>query len=148
MFIAIDPGENVGVATFSDAGLDIKRHIFRLPDFREKVLALLAVTSNDQHYTFIMEDFNLRLDKALDQTGSNMPAARAIGAVEMINDILGSRSTIVMRHPRLLYSALKAAGYAKYANKRIHPPDDIAAYAHGVDYLIEIGLRRHPVLDQ
>lgn len=146
MFIAIDPGENVGMATFSDAGLDIKRKIFRLPQFRE-TLALLTAASNDQHYTFIMENFNLRLDKALDQTGSNMPAARAIGAVEMIDDILGSKSTIVMRDPRLLYSALKAAGYARYANKRIHPPDDIAAYAHGVDYLIEIGLRRHPVLD-
>lgn len=147
MFIAIDPGENVGMATFSDAGLDIKRKTFRLPQFRE-TLSLLTATSNDQHYTFIVESFNLRLDKALDQVGDDMPAARAIGAIEMMDEILGPKSTIVMRHPRLLYSALKVAGYAKYANKRIHPPDDIAAYAHGVGYLIEIGLRRHPVLDQ
>lgn len=146
MYVAIDPGINVGMAMFSDTGEDVRKLTLKLPQFRE-TLALLMVS--DKTYHFIVEDFKLRKDKALDQVGADMPAARAIGAIEMMVAILGPRATITMVQPSMLTSALKAAGFTKYANnRRLHPPDDIAAYAHGVQYLIDIGLRRHPVLDQ
>lgn len=146
MYVAIDPGESVGMAMFTDTGEDIRKLTLRLPQFRE-ALAMLMVT--DKTYHFIVEDFRLRKDKALDQIGSNIPAARAIGAIEMMVAILGERASITMVQPSVLTSALKAAGFARYANnRRLHPPDDVAAYAHGVQYLIDNKLRRHPVLDQ
>lgn len=156
MFIAIDPGANTGVATFKHTGEDINRTVFREEQFREflKMVysqAMAQVTSDPETkfgLTFIMEDFKLRKDKALDQLGSDMPASRAIGAVQMIDNLLGDRSELILQQPGILSTALKWAGYPKYANSRIHPPDDIAAYSHGMFHLINANLRKHPIFDE
>lgn len=150
MFVAIDPGKRVGVATFKADGSDISKKIFQLDDehagFRHFMGTIFeSFKSSDSHVTFIVESFNLRLDKALEQTGADMPAARAIGVVEMVNTLLASKSTLVMVPPRELYTALKWAGHNKWARAGAHPPDDIAAYSHGVKYLIDHGLRKHPL---
>ena len=156
MFIAIDPGANVGVATFNEKGEDIKRTVMREEPFRDLMANMYSMLYAEvqKHpeskigLTFIMEDFKLRQDKAIDQTGSDMPAPRIIGAVQMIDRLLGDRSEIILHQPMVLSTALKWAGFPKYANnRRLHPPDDIAAYSHGVFHLINAGLRKHPIFD-
>jgi hypothetical protein len=153
MFIAIDPGKRVGVATFRADGSDISKKIFLLDDevmgFRHFMGTILeSFKESAAHVTFIVESFHLRMDKALEQTGADMPAARAIGVVEMVDTLLASKSNIVMVPPRDLYTALKWAGHNKWARAGAHPPDDIAAYSHGVKYLIDKGLRKHPIFDK
>lgn len=144
MYIAIDPGKNVGVATFKSDGTDNTKKTFREPFF----LAFLEmlIVSKIPGAVFIMEDFTLRKDKALDQVGSDMPAPRMIGAVQMTSRLLKD-SHIELVKPGNLRTALKWAGYPELANKprNWHCPDDLSAYAHGVKYLIDRGIRVHPL---
>lgn len=153
MFIAVDPGNNVGVATFRNDGTDIAKKVMSLTEFREfiRVIMQVALEDDSKEYmvTFVMEDFRLRHDKAIDQTGSDMPASRCIGAVEMVCTILEKQSHIYYQKPGDLKGALKWAGYPELARKprSWHCPDDIAAYAHGVHRLIDLGIRKHPIFN-
>lgn len=149
MYISVDPGKNVGVATFGEDGKDIKKATMDLDKFRSFLTLILAALPQDEKLRFIMEDFRLRHDKAIDQTGSDMPASRCIGAVEMMSTLLGERSMIFLQKPGDLRGALKWAGFPELANKpkSWHCPDDMAAYAHGVHRLINLGIRKHPIFD-
>lgn len=151
MFISIDPGKNNGVASFSDEGQDIKKKVMQEEEFLHFLQMLLVIKGDGKnHITFILEDFKLRQDKAIDQTGSDMPSSRMIGAVQFADRILGDQSDIVYQRPGILNSALKWAGYSDLANKGrgYHVPDDIAAYSHGVYYLITQNLRKHPIFNE
>lgn len=153
MFISIDPGQNVGVATFTEKGGDIAKQTVTLPQFRQLFLKSvlrerLKAPEGTPKLTFIMEDYALRQDMAINQTGSDMPASRCIGAVEFAVDILGpERGEIKMVKPGNLRTALKWAGYPELANKprTWHCPDDLSAYAHGVMWLIQNDYRKHPL---
>jgi hypothetical protein len=153
MFVAVDPGENVGAATFSETGEDLGRTVVRLDSFRTNFLKTLCSQRlkeppRSPKLIFIMEDYTLRQDMAINQTGSDMPASRCIGAVEMIASILGpERCEIHLQKPGNLKTALKWAGYPTLANKprSWHCPDDLSAYAHGVFWLIQNNYRKHPI---
>jgi hypothetical protein len=152
MFISIDPGANTGVATFMPNGNDVGNHTYREGDFLRFLNgAYYTVSSPDykDEVTWIMEDFNLRQDKALAQTGSDMPASRMIGAVQMVDNLIGAKSKIVYQKPGNLRTALKWAGFPELANKprSWHCPDHIAAYAHGKMYLIQQGICKHPIFE-
>lgn len=152
MFISIDPGKNVGAASFHPDGTDYNKTSMDEKEFRVFLRRLVSMAGSqpDLNIVFIMEDFKLRFDKAIDQTGSNMPASRIIGAVQMVDEILQRQSSIVLQQPGILHTALKWAGYSKLANKprSYHVPDEISAYSHGVYYLINKGLRKHPIFDE
>lgn len=151
MLISIDPGKNVGVATFDLAtGEDHKKTVYTLnffPTFLHGVYDF--ATKNDKEIVFLYEDFNLRQDKALNQTGSDMPASQAIGMVKQVHTMLKDRSRLETCKPSELRTALKWAGYDDLANKprTYHCPDDIAAYAHGVMWLIRQDIRKHPIFE-
>lgn len=152
MFISIDPGYNVGAATFDFRGDDINKAIIDLPTFRKVYLKSVCRQFLKQplgeKLIFIMEDYTLRQDMAINQTGSDMPASRCIGAVEMVADILGpERCEIHLQKSGNLKTALKWAGYPELANKprTWHCPDDLSAYSHGVFWLIKNGYRKHPI---
>jgi hypothetical protein len=153
MYISIDPGEHVGVATFREDGSFIKRTTMSLSEFRRvflKYTYLEAAQHPNTKLHFIMENFKLTHNKALDQTGSNMPAPRCIGAVEMIVDLLSNQAELVLVPPGNLRTALTWAGFPELANKprTWHCPDDLSAYSHGVMYLIQQGLQEHPIFKQ
>lgn len=155
MFVSVDPGERVGVATFNDKGENIYRTTFSIKEFRKLYLKQilrerLGAPKTDPKLVFIVEDFSLRRDKSFEQTGSDMPASRCIGAVELAVDILGhDRGEIVFQSPGNLKTALKWAGFPDLANKprSWHCPDDLSAYAHGVFYLIQNNYRKHPIFN-
>jgi hypothetical protein len=149
MFISIDPGIRVGVASFKEDGTDISRTTFQLDSSFKNYLKGLYQFSIKEGETirFIYEDFTLRKDKAIDQTGSNMPASRAIGMVEMVHWMLGEKSYIHSVSSANLRTALKWAGFPQLAAKprTWHCPDDISAYSHGVMWLIQNNVRQHPI---
>lgn len=155
MFISIDPGHNVGVATFTDTGLDVSKATITLPRFRQFILKSavrerLKAPEGTPKLIFLMEDYKLRQDMAINQTGSDMPASRCIGAVEFACDILGpERCEIILQPPGNLRTALKWSGYPELANKprTWHCPDDMSAYAHGVFWLIRNDYRKHPIFN-
>lgn len=151
MLVSIDPGYRVGIATFNDDGTDIGRHSVPLPQFRNRLHTLYEYAKKyEEPIHFLYEDYTLRQDKALAQTGSDMPAPRCIGAVEMIHEMLGKLSpTLDKSKPINLRTALKWAGFPELANKprTWHCPDDIAAYSHGVMWLIQNNLRKHPLFE-
>lgn len=151
MFISIDPGKNVGVATFREDGSDISRTVMQLPEFRIFLGNIYQYAAEDPANTvkFIMEDYTLIQSMAIAQTGSDMPASRAIGAVEQIHTMLGDKSLVFKVRPGELRSALKWAGFPELANKprTWHCPDELSAYAHGVKFLIDKNIRRHPIFD-
>jgi hypothetical protein len=150
MFIAVDPGQNVGVASFGSDGSDGNRFVNDLSDFRiflRNIYDVVKHSTENAKVHWIVEDFSLRQDRALEQTGSDMPASKCIGMVDLIDHMLENRSQLTMVPPSHLSTGLKLAGFKQYARRGIHAPDHIAAYAHGVKFLIDQGLRRHPIFD-
>lgn len=148
MYIAVDPGKTVGVATFREDGTDIARKALDIDKFRTLLKSFyFGVKDSDEKLRFIVEDYKLRQDMALAQTGSDMPASKCIGAIEMIMTLLGEQSMIWWQRPSDLKGALKWAGYPELARKprTWHCPDDLSAYAHGVHRLIDLGVRKHPI---
>lgn len=152
MYLSVDPGMNVGIATFRSDGTDVDKKVLRLPAFLTFLHNLHSGLAERPNLKLVIvyEDFTLRYDKALNQTGSDMPASRAIGALEFLQVLLGDdKCTLEKVSPRVLNAALKWSGYANLANKgrSFHPPDDVVAYAHGVKYLIDKGVRKHPIFE-
>lgn len=147
MYVAIDPGKNIGLATFKPSGEDLNKKTVDEDKFFFFLKMLIGATKEEEKnfVTFIMEDYKLRQDKALNQVGSDIPAARIIGAVQFADSILEKQSKIVLQPPSVLYTALKWAGYKRYTSRNSHAPDDVAAYSHGLFYLIKQNIRKHPI---
>lgn len=143
-YISVDPGKTTGVAAFDSNGKELNRAAYSIKYFK---MFLQGVVAGNTPVTFIVEDFNLRADKALEQTGSEMPAPRIIGMVEFAVSMLGEESKMVMCQSTNLKTALKWAGFPELANKprNWHCPDELSAYAHGVMYLIQQNIREHPI---
>jgi hypothetical protein len=150
MFISVDPGLRVGVASFSDDGTDINRTTFNIVEFRRFLKQIYGYAlKRNEIVRWLYEDYTLRQDKAIAQTGSDMPASRAIGSLEMVDEMMGELSTLEKCSSSNLRTALKWAGYPQLANKprTWHCPDDLSAYAHGVKWLIDLNVRKHPIFE-
>jgi hypothetical protein len=147
MYVAIDPGKRCGVATFNSDGSDRQKVTLEEKSFRLYLGALLSnkegTPQNPPVEAFIIEGFWLRKDKALEQVGSDMPAARIYGAVQFVSQMLNV--PLYTQPSSILPSACKWA-QVPY-NPKKHTPDQNSAYAHGVYWLINNKIRRHPVLD-
>lgn len=147
MYLAVDPGKHVGIATFNGSGEDLSRTI--MPEQRARkffiTLAQNVQDKPDRKLTIIVEDFRLSKEKAIEQAGSDMPACRLIGALELIDDLLDSQSKLYFQSPSLLKpTALKWAGMNQYLNYA-HVPDDVSAYSHGKFWLIKNDVVKHPI---
>lgn len=154
MFVSIDPGKRVGVANFTEEGKDIAKTIFDLDtSFKAYLQGLIEYSkTKNEKIRFLYEDFTLRQDKAIAQTGSNMPASRAIGMIELTHWMLGDMSTLDKSSPINLKTALKWDKRLDIVrmmerNRNYHPADDIVAHAHGVMHLINLGIRKHPIFE-
>lgn len=149
MFISVDPGLRVGVAAFHSDGRDHSKAVFTHDEFKLYLTSLYKLAKADPKIEvhFLYEDYKLRKDKALEQTGSDMPAPKSIGMLEQVAYMLGDQATIATCIPANLRTAFRWAGMPQLANKpkSWHPPDDLAAYAHGVMWLIQKDIRKHPI---
>lgn len=150
MLISVDPGFRSGVAVFNKDGTDRAKTTYELPGFYKFLSNAYEYSKKfEDPITFLYEDFTLRQDKAYAQTGSKMPASQAIGAIWQIHSMLDN-SKLECSLPSNIKTALKWAGYNNIVkqmerNRSYHPADDIVAHSHGVMWLIQQGVRKHPI---
>ena len=144
MYVAIDPGKRVGVATFALDGSDRSKALLPEEDFRLYLINHIRMQNNYPITAFIVEGFWLRQKEALDQVGSDMPASRTYGAVELAAQMMNV--PLHVQPSSILPQACKWAR-VPYNPRKKHTPDQLSAYAHGVYWLINNKIRRHPVLD-
>lgn len=129
-YLAIDPGETTGWATFNQEG---KPQQFDKVKGREAVYVLLQSV---QPTVLIVEDFNLFPWKARDQAFSSFEAVRVIGAIELWAWAKGA--TVVLQKPNIKSIGYKWAGLPTATqHKDSHERD---AYVHGVYYLQSNGI--------
>jgi hypothetical protein len=133
-YLAIDPGQNTGWATFNHEGVALGFGILR------KSTPELATTFLSTHrpQLIVVENFRVRDYKAKAFTWSDMLTSRIIGAVEGYGALTGT--TVVKQEPPAKDIGYMWAGMPK---PKGHDPDDQAAYAHGVHYIIKNKIR-HP----
>lgn len=131
-YLALDPGTSTGWARFNVQGV--------MTDFGtckslDELIDLLDAM--DPPMVVIYEDFTLFQGKAIQQSGSNMPASKAIGIIESAArrwdgvQVIKQRSNIKPIAERL--SGVKPKG----SHDKSHHVD---AFNHGYYYLTKIGV--------
>lgn len=144
MYVAFDPGKRTGIASFNDDGTDRTKGIYTNDNLYIALELLGKFHVSNPIKRFIVEDYKLRADKAFELVGQEGHADRSIGAIEYVAWQL--KVPIIFQGSYILKTAWKWAQLPPL-RKGQHPPDDMAAYAHGVHWLILNNLRRNPVLD-
>ena len=131
--LAVDPGGMNGLAWFKENGdLDGFNQV-KLDDF-----AVWLENHEPKPDVVVVEDYRLRKGKALQQSGSNMPASQAIGIV----DSYCKRNHIQMvKQPA--YILATAVKMTQMPLPKDHSQSHwVAAYNHGFWYLVKQGIRR------
>jgi hypothetical protein len=136
-FISFDPGKATGWATFDEEGNLTDKGIYRsLDDLKDGLQAVMLM--GDQPKVFIIEDFRLFSHKAVQQSGSDMPASQAIGSIELAAAVC--RAEIVKQGSDILPIGERFAGVKLPKNH--DESHDIAAYVHGFYYLVKKGIKQ------
>lgn len=135
-YLAIDPGETSGWATFDEIGTLISMGQFKEKDFVEQTTELLH--SDLKH--FIVEDYVLFQHKAMAQTnarGRKLKTAKMVGKLEMLADMRGVPYT---KQPSSVYNiGAMWGGFEIPSNHSIS--HQYVAVAHGIYFLQQHGIR-------
>ena len=143
MYVSIDPGGRTGIAIFTPDGKDHTRQALTSDNFLLYLQSMISMKDQKLITAFIVEDFKLQENKALDLVGHDFIAPQMIGSVRLTAKILNV--PIHYTYPRNLDTAFKWAGVKK---PKGHPPDEIAAYVHGVYWLVDNKIRKHRILEE
>lgn len=127
---AIDPGEHTGYAIMESGGKVLEKGVVELPDLP----VFLSTLPGRSVSVIIYEGFRLYRHLADRQSGSNIPASRAIGTIHGFAYFNQLRTVEQQPDARLM-----GAKYAQYVVRKGHMADDISAWLHGVFYLKQIG---------
>lgn len=142
LYISVDPGKNVGVATWDEHGNFLRKTIFALEDFETYLGSLLD--RKHEILAFIVEEYRVYGSKAHAHIGSKVETAQCIGKIKMIAKLLGV--PVVEQPATILNGAAKWAGVKRSGS---HWKDDVSAYLHGYYYLHKTKkLIRARVLDE
>jgi hypothetical protein len=129
-YLAIDPGETTGYASFNTNGDGIELGSCR---DREQVYRMLA---KQRPNVIIMEDYIINPN--ISHGNSKVETVRVIGAIEYyawLND-----AKVILQPNTIKSIGYRWAGISKPKNHAIsHEPD---AYVHGVFYLQKNGIRK------
>ena len=146
MYLAIDPGGTTGWALFDEKGDTkgigkIKGHDDFL-DWLEDTVHLHEPPVK----VFILENYKVGRSGGSQFTHSfsDVPTLQLIGAIKRVAK--KANITIVEQSPNEMYIGLRYIGlWSLYraGGKAAHVPDEQSALAHGVYYLVKIGLRKH-----
>lgn len=134
-YMSFDPGTATGWSTFSEEGEVLDKGICR--GHEELMNFLMTISEIDRPKVIIYEDFTLFQSKALQQSGSDMPASQAIGVIKMFGQMC--KAEMVKQHSNILGIGQKLAGVSLPKNH--DHSHDISAYVHGVYYLIKNHIR-------
>jgi hypothetical protein len=144
-YLAVDPGLKTGWATWDEAGDVLSMGKTNSYDELHKLLAGFNVGIK----VVIIEDFTLFKHKAKEQTGSKMPAPKAIGQVETFARLWGARiekqpSSIKPIAERMTGKHTKdyKTGRLLMAKEMTHMWD---AYNHGEYYLITKKIKKQSI---
>lgn len=131
--LAIDPGGMNGIAWFNET--------YGLEGFTQVKLEELPVWL-DRHQPVpdivILENYRLWKHKALQQSGSTMPASQGVGMVKSYCKIKGIK--LVEQSPQILQTAVKMS---QMPLPKDHSQSHwVSAYNHGFWYLVQQGLTK------
>ena len=135
-FLALDPGLHTGWATWDESGTPITMGTVHNYDALHELLESFPSTIR----VVILEDFILFKHKAREQSGSKMPAPKAIGQIETFARLW--RAQIVKQPSSIKAIAERSVGGMStkgMAKIRTHMWD---AYNHGNYYLIKQGIKK------
>lgn len=130
-YLALDPGNSTGWATFVENG-DVDG--FGTCRTRSEVYEKLIEV---RPQVIIMEDYRLYPWKAKEQSWSGFETVRIIGAVEYYAYL--HNATMVLQEPSIKAIGYRWAGLTKPKNHDLSHETD--AYVHGVYYLQKHGIR-------
>lgn len=133
MIIAIDPGKDNGYAIFSEDGELVDMGQLTIEELQTWLLAYEEPVS-----TIVIEDYRLFKKRALQQSGSDMPASRVIGIVEMFAKLKGAQ--LVKQQANILPQAEKISGVSLPKDHGIS--HQFSAFNHGVFWLVSQGRRK------
>ncbi len=133
-YLALDPGLHTGWATWDEAGVIITMGTTHSYDELHDLLAAFPVGIK----VVIIEDFFLFKHKAKQQSGSRMPAPKAIGQIETFARLWGARIEKQPSHIKpIAENMMGGKSTANMAKIRTHMWD---AYNHGNYYLVTKGI--------
>jgi hypothetical protein len=141
-YLALDPGLKTGWAYWDKNGTLLAMGTTRDYDDLHKHLASLP----DSIRVVILEDFKLFRNKAIQQTGSRMPAPKAIGQIETFARLW--KAQIVKQPSNIKPTAEDWTGKRTkdYATGRLLMPKEQThvwdAYNHGEYYLIKNNIKK------
>lgn len=137
--LAFDPGDTTGMYTFTEDGEDMYPPEFG--QFTLDELSTLLLQYEHDVKTVVVEDYRIYSKRAIQQSGSRVKAAQAIGMIKMFAGQKGAE--VVMQPANILPVAEKMAQVKMPGNhKQSHY---ISAYLHGCYYLYKSGLRKTPL---
>jgi hypothetical protein len=128
-YLALDPGLHTGWATWDESGNVLNMGTTHSYDELHDLLANFHVGIK----VVIVEDFFLFKHKAKQQSGSRMPAPKAIGQIETFARLWGARIEKQPSHIKPIAERMTGKRTAGMAKLRTHMWD---AYNHGEYYLI------------
>lgn len=142
MYVSVDPGQTVGLATWGEDGKLIHKSKMPRVDFERFLWGTVDPTYPNEILKFIVEKYVVYGNMTTAHIGRDNPTEQVIGMIDMIARKLG---VPVIKQPATI---LKIT--AKWAGIKIpggHCPDDISAYLHGYHYLHKRGIIPARVLE-
>lgn len=133
IILAIDPGVHNGYAEFTDDGNFVFMGQLEIDDMLEFFIKYDKPVS-----VVIVEDYVIFKKRAIQQSGSNVPAAQVIGAAKMFAKKHGAK--FVLQKANILPIAEKLS--QKFLPNDHGISHQFSAYNHGFYYLVKQGLRK------
>jgi len=130
MYVSVDPGTSVGLATWDSDGKLIHKSEMHRVDFEKYLWGLIEPNYPHKIIKFIVEKYVVYGQKATAHVGKDNPTEQVIGMIDMIARRLGV--PVIKQPATILRIAAKWAGVKVPAG---HIPDQISAYLHGYYYL-------------
>ncbi len=132
-YVSFDPGESTGWVTWDENGTMVRQGTCRGRSDLEELLEELGSVPE-----IVAEDFTLRKDKALQQSGSKLETVRVLGVIE--SWAYRNKSKITKQPASILYTAQLWSGMKMPKN---HAQSHwVSAYNHGFYYLVKQGVRK------
>lgn len=138
MYVSFDPGATTGYVKWDDNGEPTKMDQLDFDGLMDLMRQLEIEHETDPIKAVIYEHFKLFKHKAVAQTGSDMPAAQAIGIIKTMVKATGAFE--VAQAPNILTIAQKWTGMQMPSNHDFS--HWVSAFNHGAFFLIKKGIRK------
>ena len=143
IYVSVDPGQTVGLATWDEQGKLIHKSKMPRVDFEKYLWGLVEPNYPHNIIKFIVEKYVVYGQKATVHVGRDNPTEQVIGMVDMIARRLDA--PVIKQRADILKIAAKWAGVKVPGG---HLPDDLSAYLHGYYYLHQQQIIPARVLDE